>query len=165
VSRLLFALFLIALPFMADDCTIGNLGDFVVTYDVTVTNTSDETASVSILLPDNRQTVTLTAGAAATVTGFKPGTALVSARPAKDYLAELKKLQADLVAKLEAKTLSLTDSLSLYNQLNALGQQIRDYEARGHGALCSGDFSVDKGPKKHSFTLTFDGDRFACAEG
>src|SRR2546423_916322 len=127
MTRLVFALFLVALPFMAEDCTIENLGDFVVTYDVTVTNISDEAASVGILLPDNRQTATLAgSGGSIRVTGFKPGNALITARPAKDYLAELKAQRDELVKKLDAKGLAVADTFELYNQLAILGANIRD---------------------------------------
>src|SRR4051794_32789184 len=114
--RTTFLVFLIGLAITANDCGVSleNLDEFVVNYEVTVTNTSDEPVSASLLMPDIKRTQTLAPGAAFTATGFKSGGGLVSVRPARDIVAELK-AQRDEVAKLlDQKPLDLAASLQIY---------------------------------------------------
>src|SRR4051794_36060014 len=100
-----FLAFLIAMAITANDCDIdlGNLDEYVVNYQTTVTNTAAEPAMVLILMRGVRRVATLASGQSVVVTGFTPGTMIISVKPALDVVKALKEKRAEIEKRLDQK--------------------------------------------------------------
>ena len=149
-----------------NDCniTLDNLADLVVTHKITVTNAGPEDAFVVIIASDVKSRTVLKPGGSTEATSFSAQSVLISAGPAHDYLADLKARRDAIIAKLKPNP-SLSESLTIYSELNRVNSLIRDYQARGHGSLCAAEFKVDAKGKGNavSVTLTLDGDKWNAA--
>jgi hypothetical protein len=170
LSRLRLVL-LLATSFVllaAGDCSIdiGNLGDYVVTYDITITNAGPEAALVFISGRDVKRKAVLQPGGSVTATSFRGGSVLLGASPAVDYVALLKQKRDAIQAKLDQKPLDLLTSMAIYRDLDVIYSNIRDYEQRGHGSLCAVDLKPDSKGKGSDVTATatldFDTWKLAC---
>jgi hypothetical protein len=147
------------------DFTVGNLGDLVVTYDITVVNSSAAPAIVGIYGGDVKRRAVVTAGTSVTATSFKGGSVLISVSPAEDVLAHMKARRDQIAAKVDAKPLDLSKSIEIYNQLNQVNAEIRSFESEQHGSLCTVALKTDSKGKgvNVSFTATIEGSRFILA--
>ncbi|MEA2678119.1 MAG: hypothetical protein QOJ81_2260 [Chloroflexota bacterium] len=165
-SRLCLKLLLVlSLVLLApSDCTIdvGNLGDFVVTHDVIVTNVGTEDASVWIIGGGTKRHGALKPGGTLAATLFSGASVLISVSPARDQLAELKAKRDAISAQLAQQPLSLAGSLEIYRQLDSISSAIRLYEQTGHGQLCAADLKTDSKGRGNDVTgsVTQDGGDF-----
>jgi hypothetical protein len=144
---------------------INNLDDLVVSYEITVVNSSTADAVVGIFGKDVKRRAIVTAGSGETATSFGGGSVLISVSPAQDVLAQMKARRDEVAAKLDAKPLDLAKSIGIYDQLNQINAQIRAYESEQHGSLCSVELKTDSKGKgmNVSVTATYDGSRFVLA--
>jgi hypothetical protein len=148
------------------DVSLDNLGDFVATYDITVTNSGTEAALLFIAGKDVKRRAIVRPGGSLHATSFVGGSILVGASPAVDVVTALKKRRDAIRAKLDVKPLDLAGSLAIYNELQAISQEIMFYERGQHGSLCSFDLRPDATTGKGtngSGTATLDGDRWVLA--
>jgi hypothetical protein len=140
----------------AGDCNIdiGNLGDFVVTHDVSVTNAGSEDASIWIIAGGTKRQGVIKPGGTLTATLFSGASVLISVHAAEDRLALLKAKRDAILAQLNVQPLTLAGSMEMYQQLNSVAAEIRAYEATGHGQLCAVDLKTDTKGRGNDVTAT-----------
>ena len=150
------------------DCTIdlGNLDEFVVNHEITISN-ADSTEDVIALVigKDVRRRTVLKPGGQVTVTSFTNGSVLISVGPARDVVAELNAQRNELTTKLDQKPLDLAKSLEIHQSLSLLMQRIQQYQQTGHGSLCSKELKVDEKGKGNDVALAtqFEGDKWVLS--
>lgn len=146
-------------------CDVGNLGNLIVTYGITVTNNGPTAAVVIISGKDLKRRAVVAANTSVTATSFAGGSLLISASPATDYLAVLKARRDEIAAKLNARPLDLSNTLQVYGQLQVVNSQILAYQDEQRSSLCSIELKTDSNGKgiDVSATTTFDGSRFNLA--
>jgi hypothetical protein len=113
-SILSLALILPLLGAAAEQCDIGDIGDFVVTYDVSVTNAAADPVTVTIRTPDASRNAVVAPGATVALTTFASGELAVTAGPppGPEVARRLKEISDQVVsgflAPIEALTLQQT---------------------------------------------------------
>lgn len=85
----------------AEQCDIGDIGDVVVTFDVSVTNGAADPVSVTVSTPDVSRNAVLRPGASITLTTFSPGELIVTAGPAPgpEAIRRLKEISDRVVSE------------------------------------------------------------------
>lgn len=117
-SRALLVLFPVALV-GCGDITLDNLGEYVVTYKVTVQLLGSEEKLVSISTPDVKQRASITSGSI-TATAFKPGVVTVRVGDPGRRRFELQAKAESIESSLEAGLLSADSAKALRDELLAL---------------------------------------------
>jgi hypothetical protein len=137
MRQLNFARYVLVLPLIfgvvfADkscDIPLGDLGEFVIQYQLTVTNSTVDDALLSIQGDDVKEQAVVRPGGSITGTSYKGGFFIIGADGPVDVVAELQRNKADIEAQLAQKPLSVTQAQQLDQQLqtvNGLLKQARN---------------------------------------
>jgi hypothetical protein len=148
------------------DISAGNLGDFVATYEITVTNGGPDDALLYVAGKDVQRRAIVPPGGSVHQTSFVGGSILVGASPGVDVVAAMTKRRDAISAKLDVKPLDLAASTAIYNELEQLSREIQFYESGQHGSQCTFDLKPDPTSGKGvnaTATATLDGDRWVLA--
>jgi hypothetical protein len=148
------------------DISAGNVGDFIVTYEITVTNGGPDDALLFLSGKDLQRRAIVRPGGSMHATSYVGGSILVGASPGVDVIAALNKRHDAISAKLDVKPLDLAASTAIYNELEQLSREIQFYESGQHGSQCTFDLKPDPTSGKGvnaTATATLDGDRWVLA--
>ena len=137
----------VVVSILVTQCDIGavNIGDFIRTYTVTVTNAGDENAFVTIAMPDSKATVLARPGDAVELTGFQAGSVgiFVTAYDLAKEVA-LYKLKAALVEMAHSPKLSPDDVKTIWAEIYGIENRIAHHTGETGAAKCTVTLSAKK---------------------
>jgi len=137
--RVLMAMPLVFAIVFADkscDIDLGNIGDYVVTYDITVTNRGAEPAVIGISGSDVHAQGIVQPGEALSATSFQGGSFTAWAGPSTDIKATLNAAKADVEAKLAQTPIAPSTAVILNGELQAINAQLKAEASKSHIGAC-----------------------------
>jgi len=150
-----------ALLFADNSCGIdlGDIGDFVIQYQLTVTNNSGQDAIIGIFGHDIRAQAVVPAGGALSETSYEGGFFDIYAKPTVDIVAKLKASKADVEAKVAQKPLDPAQAATLQGELDAINAQLKDLGNVPQGGVCWSTLKPDEEGKggEYDYTVSLDG--------
>jgi hypothetical protein len=132
---------------LVGECNVGNIGDYVNTYKVTVTNGADADAFVTILMPDSKGTVLAKAGQAVSESGFEDGSVTIYVTPYDlGQFAGLAQLRVDLITKSKNPKLTTAEVADLWARINDVENRMSASHVQGQpgSGHCTAALSTKK---------------------
>ena len=116
------------------DIDLGDIGDFVVQYEIVVENKGPEEALISIGGADINAGAIVPAGGSVSANSYQGGTVTVVAQPSVDRRAELQSRKVDIETQLAARPLNLSQATLLSQELDAITAQLKQPPTSQAGA-------------------------------
>ena len=155
--------FALILSVLVAQCDIGNIGDYVNTYKVTVTNAGDQNAFVTIVMPDSKETVLALPADTVAESGFQGGEVAIFVTP-YDLAGELElyRLRAQLVEKAHNPKLDNGQVKALWDEINGIQNRISagHFQGQPGAGRCTTTLSTKK---PVAAVATFDQNRWVVS--
>jgi hypothetical protein len=132
---------------------LGNIDDFVIQYDIVVTNDASEDALISVIGRDIQAQAIVKPGASVTATSYQGGLLIVWASSAVDRVAALKQQKSDLQAQVALGPQNPNFTFA-WSQLQLVVQQLRAQTEENHTGSCSTNLKPDEHGKGGEYDFT-----------
>jgi hypothetical protein len=137
---------------------LGDLGDFVIEYDLVLTNNGSVPADLAIYGHDVTARAIIQPGASLSAKSYQGGFFSLEAEGAVDFYALLKQAKADVENSLSQKPLSATQAATLDQQLQAINAQMKALRTNPQNGVCWSTLKVGEDGKggEYDYQATVD---------